>query len=198
MAETIQRLKGTGYVAAALVRPDPERAGGAIGRKVAIASASTLLAHADPLEAGLAGYGELVVPVRLDACTERWAPGFEGLGFRSLLIVRIPVVSSHCFEFVMFTSAGHTSDESVNAATAAIMRAWPMWRATISAFVCPLTAREREALLAVAEGRTGAEAGEEIGVSERTFRLHVVNAKRKLFAANGPDAVQRAHFLCAF
>lgn len=198
MAETLQRIRPYGFVAAALIRPDPLRSDGTIGRKLEIASVQTVVGQAEALEAGLAGHVELITPVQLEPTDQPWSSAFQAVGFRSLLIVRIPVVSSHCFEFVLFSSSGYSNDESINGAAAEIMRAWPMWRATLSQYVCPLTAREREALLAVAGGFTGAEASEGIGVTTRTFRLHVINARKKLFAANGPDATHRAHLLCAF
>ena len=48
----------------------------------------------------------------------------------------------------------------------------------------------------VAEGLKGAEAQERFGCTERTFRLHVENAKRKMRAANGSQAVYRAQLMC--
>lgn len=55
-----------------------------------------------------------------------------------------------------------------------------------------LTARERDALAFVAEGKTDWEIGKILGVSEATARFHVDNARRKL------DAVNRAHAVARF
>lgn len=55
-----------------------------------------------------------------------------------------------------------------------------------------LTARERDALGFVAEGKTDWEIATILGVSEATARFHVDNARRKL------DAVNRAHAVARF
>ena len=55
-----------------------------------------------------------------------------------------------------------------------------------------LSARERDALAFVAEGKTDWEIGAIMGVAESTARFHVDNARRKL------DAVNRAHAVARF
>lgn len=54
-----------------------------------------------------------------------------------------------------------------------------------------LTARERDAMGFVAEGKTDWEIGVILGVSEATARFHVDNARRKLGAVNRAHAVAR-------
>lgn len=55
-----------------------------------------------------------------------------------------------------------------------------------------LTAREAEAVLWVAQGKTGWEAGRILGVTEHTLSAHVANASRKLAATNRAHLVARA------
>lgn len=55
----------------------------------------------------------------------------------------------------------------------------------------PLTPRERDALLYVAEGKTDWEIGCILGLSAATARFHVDNARRKLGAVNRAHAVAR-------
>jgi LuxR family transcriptional regulator, quorum-sensing system regulator BjaR1 len=55
-----------------------------------------------------------------------------------------------------------------------------------------LTARERDAIAFVAEGKTDWEIATILGISEPTARFHVDNARRKL------DAVNRAHAVARF
>ncbi len=55
----------------------------------------------------------------------------------------------------------------------------------------PLTARERDAMRYVAEGKTDWEIGVILAVSESTARFHVDNARRKLGAVNRAHAVAR-------
>ena len=54
-----------------------------------------------------------------------------------------------------------------------------------------LSARERDALLFVAEGKTEWEIATILGVAESTARFHVDNARRKLGAVNRAHAVAR-------
>jgi len=54
-----------------------------------------------------------------------------------------------------------------------------------------LTARERDSLLWVAEGKSDWEISVILGVSETTVRFHVDNARRKLSAVNRAQAVAR-------
>lgn len=55
----------------------------------------------------------------------------------------------------------------------------------------PLTARERDSLAFVAEGKTDWELSTILGISESTARFHVDNARRKLGAVNRAQAVAR-------
>jgi LuxR family transcriptional regulator, quorum-sensing system regulator BjaR1 len=55
----------------------------------------------------------------------------------------------------------------------------------------PLTARERDSLALVAEGKTDWEISVILGISEATARFHVDNARRKLGAVTRAQAVAR-------
>jgi LuxR family transcriptional activator of bioluminescence operon/LuxR family quorum-sensing system transcriptional regulator CciR len=55
----------------------------------------------------------------------------------------------------------------------------------------PLTARESECLRWAAEGKTDVEAGQIIGISSRTVRFHINNAKIKLGVATRIQAVAK-------
>lgn len=61
----------------------------------------------------------------------------------------------------------------------------------IAAIGC-LTAREAEAVLWIAQGKTSWEAGRILGVSEHTMNTHVVHAAEKLRASNRAHMVARA------
>lgn len=58
-----------------------------------------------------------------------------------------------------------------------------------------LTAREREAIALVAQGRTNREIGQHLYVSEKTASVHVSNILRKLEAANRVEAAAHARRL---
>jgi LuxR family quorum sensing-dependent transcriptional regulator len=55
-----------------------------------------------------------------------------------------------------------------------------------------LTPREREALMWAAAGKSAADTGEILGITERTVTAHIVSACQKLDAANKTQAVARA------
>jgi LuxR family transcriptional regulator, quorum-sensing system regulator BjaR1 len=56
----------------------------------------------------------------------------------------------------------------------------------------PLTAREQETLRWAAMGKSAADTGEILGVTERTITAHIASACQKLAAANKTHAVARA------
>lgn len=60
----------------------------------------------------------------------------------------------------------------------------------------PLSMRERDALMLVAEGKTDWEIATIMGISESTSRFHVDNARRKLDCVNRAHAVARFLTLC--
>jgi LuxR family quorum sensing-dependent transcriptional regulator len=55
-----------------------------------------------------------------------------------------------------------------------------------------LTPREREALTWAAAGKSAADTGQILGITERTVTAHLVSACQKLGAANKVQAVARA------
>jgi DNA-binding NarL/FixJ family response regulator len=57
---------------------------------------------------------------------------------------------------------------------------------------CPLTAREREILCAVAQGHTNARIGRELWVTEQTVKFHLSNIYRKLGVSNRTEASRYA------
>lgn len=61
----------------------------------------------------------------------------------------------------------------------------------INALDC-LTPREAEAVLWIAQGKTGWEAGQILGVAEATINAHASHASEKLHASNRAHLVARA------
>lgn len=55
-----------------------------------------------------------------------------------------------------------------------------------------LSERERQCLVLAARGKTAAEIGKSLDISERTVTFHLTNARRKLGTASSPHAVVRA------
>lgn len=65
-------------------------------------------------------------------------------------------------------------------------------REVVIADLGPLTAREGEALLWVAEGKTAWEAGTILGITEATTNAHIASAAAKLNASNRAHLITRA------
>jgi DNA-binding CsgD family transcriptional regulator len=55
-----------------------------------------------------------------------------------------------------------------------------------------LSQRERQCLVLAARGKTAAEIGKSLEISERTVTFHLTNARKKLGTASSPHAVVRA------
>ncbi|AOS80722.1 hypothetical protein Q5W_18010 [Hydrogenophaga sp. PBC] len=194
MDALVARVRERGFSGVAFVRPDPFGAAGA--RPGQALSSPPLQAHADWIERATPPRDQAVALLPIEALGEEGARRLGGLGYQQVLVVRVPVLGEACCEFWLFSTSTHVREEHLGAATLDLLRDWPAWREALRAAVCPLTPREREVLQAVAEGLKGAEAQERFGYTERTFRLHVENAKRKMRAANGSQAVYRAHLMC--
>ena len=194
MDALVARMRERGFAGVAFVRPDPFGEAGA--RLVQALSSPPLQAHAEWMARARPPREKAVELMPIDALGEEGVRRFGGLGYQQVLVVRVPVLGEACCEFWLFSTSAHVREEHLGAATLDLLRDWPAWREALRAAVCPLTPREREALQAVAEGLKGAEAQERFGYTERTFRLHVENAKRKMRAANGSQAVYRAHLMC--
>ncbi len=194
MEALVARLRERGFAGLAFVRPDPFGEAGA--RLVQALSSPPLQALAETIARAGPPRGQAVALMPASALGEPAARRLAGLGYQQVLVVRVPVLGELCCEFWLFSSSPHVREEHLGAATLELLRDWPAWREALRTAVCPLTPREREVLQAVAEGLKGAEAQERFGCTERTFRLHVENAKRKMRAANGSQAVYRAQLMC--
>lgn len=198
VSRTVDRIKQSGYSALVLMRPDPTRERGVVHRTLAVASAEPLRQHAGWLEAGPGNYGSAAFQVQLEAERSNWAFALSSAGFRTAQVMRVPVSGDHCYEFLALSMSGSMTAASGHAVVYELMSGWPEWRQAAQREFCPLSIREREALKAVASGLNGAEAAEMLGCVERTFRLHIENAKKKLFAASAAEAAYKAQLLCAF
>jgi DNA-binding NarL/FixJ family response regulator len=95
--------------------------------------------------------------------------------------------------------------EVVVAAVQAAARGQAFFSATVAAqlaqlarpepVVEPPTAREREVLAELAQGRTNAEIARQLGISERTVRFHIENLFGRLDVENRVEAVMKAMHL---
>lgn len=198
VSRTTGRLKQLGFSALVLLRPEPSRERGVVLRKLAAASAEPLLRSASWLEVGPGSHDLAVFQVDLEAVRSGWSSALSSAGFKTAQVLRVPVSGVHCYEFLALSMSGFVTDASSHAVVYEIMSGWPAWRQAVQREFCPLSAREIEALKAVASGLNGAEASEMLGCVERTFRLHIENAKRKVFAASAAEAAFKAQLLCAF
>lgn len=194
IADLASMLRDRGFPILAVVRPDP--LGDGPGRALHAITSHAFERHHDLLLSLPGKPTQSIYSLNLTNPMCAWSMTFFGLGYQTALIVRVPILGEETFDFVMFTPGLYVRDDHAHACAFEVFRNWGVWREAIREECCPLTAREREALKAVAQGLKGAEACELIGYTERTFRLHVDNAKRKMKAGNVSQAVHRAHLLC--
>lgn len=81
--------------------------------------------------------------------------------------------------------------DTVHAGASLVAEKLLTFSTSTTAAVARLSARERDALAFVSEGKTDWEIGQIMGVAEATARFHVDNARRKLGATNRAHAVAR-------
>ncbi|MDO4233040.1 MAG: helix-turn-helix transcriptional regulator [Lautropia sp.] len=109
------------------------------------------------------------------------------------------------YSFVVFLrgDAPVTTEERLAKQTVVKMVADALWSLAVEAEqkdarsrgILELSAREIEVLSWVADGKTGAEIGEILGISGPTVRFHLKNVLRKLGARNNASAVSRGIML---
>jgi DNA-binding CsgD family transcriptional regulator len=198
VSRTMERIKPLGFAALAVIRPDPVRDPGVVVRSLAAVSADPLRKHASVLEMGPGENERDAFQINLALHRSEWSGALSGSGYRTAQILRIAPSDARHFEFLALSLSGAMSDAAGHAFVYDVMSTWPDWRRVVQREICPLTAREREALKAAAAGLTGAEASGMLGCVERTFRLHIENAKKKLSASTVAEAAFKAHLLCAF
>lgn len=198
LADLMSEIKPMGYTAGALIRPKSANSGQGVYRSLEVSSSAQITYLATQLMRGPGRESDLCFTMNLSSDSDRfWCEPFCSLGFMNALIIRIPVVGLACYEFNLFSTSPSIDDSTENRVMRKVMTTWRDFAATIREEICPLTARERESLRAIAAGMTGAEAAASLNVTERTIRLHVENAKRKLDASNATHAAHIAHLLCA-
>lgn len=197
-AKTLERIKLVGYSSFFLLRPDPTRERGAVHRSLVCATTEPLRAQSGGLEMGPGRPHETAFEVNLETDRSEWGAALVRMGYRTAQVLRIPVSGAHCYEFVALSFTASLSDAAGHAVVYEFISRWSSWHLAVQRELCPLSMRERAALKAVASGLNGAEASEMLGCVERTFRLHVDNAKKKVFASSAAEAAYKAHLLCAF
>jgi DNA-binding CsgD family transcriptional regulator len=110
----------------------------------------------------------------------------------SVIRVRMPVVGRRGFEILLFSRRGIFHHESAALALWLVMGAWPRLKTALAVERCRLTLRERECLSYIFRGLTAAETGAWLHCTERTVRLHLSNASRKLGAKNTAASIRNA------
>lgn len=111
---------------------------------------------------------------------------------QSVIRVRMPVVGRRGFEILLFSRRGIFHHESAALALWLVMGSWPRLKTALALERCRLTLRERECLSYIFRGLTAAETGAWLHCTERTVRLHLSNASRKLGAKNTAASIRNA------
>jgi LuxR family quorum-sensing system transcriptional regulator SolR len=124
-----------------------------------------------------------------------WGSSFVEIGLVGLVRVEIPLPLGRAFECFLFSpkaidGRSHAADISY-----AVLSSWPSIKEDFASDLLGITAREREGLIAAAEGLSAQQAALRMGCTTRTVQFHWTNAMRKLSAENKVSAVLRASFL---
>jgi len=122
---------------------------------------------------------------------QRWAE----LGMASMVRLDLPLSGQRGVECFVFCEIEMTARTQAAEVVYALMSSWPILKDSITSPGVQLSDREKESLLAAADGLTAKEAGERMGCTERTVTHHWTRAMEKLQAKNKVQAVQNATIL---
>lgn len=126
---------------------------------------------------------------------ETWRRHWIEDGMSSMVHVEIPLPLGRAFECFVF-SQSEASDRAHAAEVAyALLSSWPTLKPILLSDQTSITSRERESLIAAAEGLTAREAAVRMSCTERTVNHHWSRAMIKMRATNKIAAVQRAVWL---
>jgi len=195
--QMLDQCRLLGGAALMVVRPVPGAGRGEIRRALACTTAPVLNGHRAVIESG-PGQVSLAIDIALASDSTQWSQTLFREGYKRAFVVRVPLDGCHCMEFSLLSLAATDTGAGLPGFCHAVLSSWSHCRLAVREEHCPLSAREREALQAVASGMNGVEAAADLGCMERTFRMHVDNAKKKLGASSAAEAAHRAQLLCAF
>lgn len=123
---------------------------------------------------------------------ESWISGWLQRGALSMVRVDFQTAFGQGFECFIFCGGEFSNADEAKRIAYTAMSAWPLIKAEVVANRYEVTPREMEVLLALAEGLTAREAGERVGLAERTIGFHLSSLMEKLHASNKAAVVQRA------
>lgn len=121
-----------------------------------------------------------------------WMDQFQKEGLVSFVRVEIPLPMERAFECFIFCDDEITDRSKAAEITYAMMSMWPVLKDSITSAKLGISDRERESLLAAADGLTAKETADRMKCTERTVTHHWGNAMKKTRTPNKVAAVQRA------
>lgn len=122
----------------------------------------------------------------------KWAPLWKKHGYRSMLMVKIPIAMDRHFECMLFSRRSDNCPKSAATITYQTMSAWPKIKHEIVNKQQLLTRQEQLVLRLSAMGATSQQAASRCETSERMVNFHIGNSLRKLNAQNKTAAVLKA------
>ncbi len=122
----------------------------------------------------------------------KWAPLWKINGFRSMLLVKIPIAMDRHFECMLFSKREEHSSESAASVIYKTMTAWPKIKLEIVKKQQLLTRQEQLVLRLSAMGATSQQAAARCETSERMVNFHMGAILKKLNAQNKTAAVLKA------
>jgi DNA-binding CsgD family transcriptional regulator len=123
---------------------------------------------------------------------EAWVTDCLGRGVLSVVRAEIPMPFGQGFECFVFGARQFSDKKEPSALVWSAMCVWPLIKEHIVAPHFGISPREREILIAMAQGLTAKDAGKRLGCAERTVTYHLTNLMVKLKADNRAAVIQRA------
>jgi DNA-binding CsgD family transcriptional regulator len=109
--------------------------------------------------------------------------------------VEFPLPLGRAFECFVFSHSEFSERGHAAEVAYALLSSWPTLKPILLSERTSITSRERESLIAAAEGLTAREAAVRMSCTERTVNHHWSRAMIKMRATNKIAAVQRAVWL---
>lgn len=124
-----------------------------------------------------------------------WRTNWNQHGLNSMVRIELPLPMGRSFECFVFCNTAIPGRSEAADICYAMMSAWPMLKDEITSTKLGISARERESLVAAADGLTARETSLRMRCTERTVTHHWSSVMRKMQTKNKVAAVQRASWL---
>lgn len=136
----------------------------------------------------LVGWSNLAT---LEPSPAGWPDRFKSAGLASFVRVEMPLPMDRAFECFVFCDEEITDRSKAAELSYAMMSTWPVLKEAVTSAKLEISERERESLVAAADGLTAKQTADRMNCTERTVTHHWGNVMRKTRTPNRVAAVLR-------